>query len=164
MNKSITLHVTGKPRAQPRGRFVHGSVVSTTGHAKGWKELIVAEARRASVAYMCGDDIMQDNWINGTLRIDIDWYFETDKKELWNTAHPQKPDRDNLDKLVLDAITKSGLIKDDKQAAQGMLAKWWAPHAGVVITITPALNMEEWEKIKHPLIAVDFDPDTYFRL
>lgn len=50
-----------------------------------------------------------------------------------------KPDRDNLDKVVLDALTELKLWTDDAQVYDGRLSKYWAPEgspAGVRITIT----------------------------
>ena len=37
-----------------------------------------------------------------------------------------KPDRDNLDKAVLDALVRSGLLTDDAQVTDGRIRKRWA--------------------------------------
>jgi len=51
--------------------------------------------------------------------------------------HAQKPDRDNLDKAVLDSL-KGIVWIDDCQASSGLIEKWWAAKdesAHVVICI-----------------------------
>lgn len=41
--------------------------------------------------------------------------------------HPiGKPDRDNLDKAVMDALVRSGLLADDAQITDGRIRKRWA--------------------------------------
>lgn len=149
MAREIVLHIVGKPRAQPRGRHVGGRVVSTTGKPATWKQLIENEARRASKSFYEGLERMgnwnADDWLTGALCVSVDWYFDTSDGSRWNKPHWQKPDRDNLDKLTLDAMVKGGLFKDDKQVAQGRLAKWWAPRAGVVVVVSPAIDQELWE-------------------
>lgn len=52
--------------------------------------------------------------------------------------HESKPDRDNLDKVVLDALTEAGLFADDCQACCGWIERRWcqpgeAPGARIVI-------------------------------
>lgn len=53
--------------------------------------------------------------------------------------HAQKPDRDNLDKAVLDALKGLAWV-DDSQISIGLIEKWWAgkeegPHVIVVIRV-----------------------------
>ena len=57
--------------------------------------------------------------------------------------HAQKPDADNLVKLVLDRITRSDLIwRDDSQVAYLTVAKYWADkdeNVGCNLTLQPIL-------------------------
>ena len=57
--------------------------------------------------------------------------------------HAQKPDADNLVKLVLDRITRSDLIwRDDSQVAYLTVAKYWADKdedVGCNLTLQPIL-------------------------
>jgi Holliday junction resolvase RusA-like endonuclease len=57
--------------------------------------------------------------------------------------HAQKPDADNLVKLVLDRITRSELIwRDDSQVAYLTVAKYWADKdekVGCNLTLQPIL-------------------------
>ena len=51
-------------------------------------------------------------------------YHWKKKKEI-PMFHTDKPDIDNILKLVFDAVKKSGLIKDDNQIFEGRPAKRW---------------------------------------
>jgi Holliday junction resolvase RusA-like endonuclease len=64
-----------------------------------------------------------------------------------------KPDRDNLDKVVLDALTEIGLWIDDAQVYAGRLAKFWCaagspPGVRIVITLEPWLAWKKQPKAK----------------
>lgn len=135
----IVLNVSARPRAQPRARHTAGGVVSTTGKPAAYKSLIREEARRAA---SCLTDI-QRNWIKGAIRIDIDWFFAAGSHSLFGYPRAARPDRDNLDKLVLDALVQGGLLPDDASVAQGWIAKWYAPKDGAVIVISPALRRKD---------------------
>ena len=43
-----------------------------------------------------------------------------------------KPDADNIAKIILDCLTQSGVINDDKRVAVLVVRKWWAPVDGDV--------------------------------
>lgn len=50
--------------------------------------------------------------------------------------HSQRPDRDNLDKAVLDVMTDTGLLSDDCIVVDGRILKMWAnKSSGVSIKI-----------------------------
>jgi Holliday junction resolvase RusA-like endonuclease len=57
--------------------------------------------------------------------------------------HAQKPDADNLVKLVLDRITRSNMVwRDDSQVAYLTVAKYWAgkdENVGCNLTLQPIL-------------------------
>ena len=72
-------------------------------------------------------------------------HFRTAKHELrlehQSGRHAQKPDLDNLDKAVLDALVAEGVITDDAQVYTLTAAKWWVDkpeNGGAVITIESA--------------------------
>jgi len=51
--------------------------------------------------------------------------------------HTSKPDRDNLDKAILDALTNAGIWKDDAQVCAGIITKSYVQFiAGANVTIT----------------------------
>lgn len=53
------------------------------------------------------------------------------REEMIGEYHRQKPDRDNIDKAVLDA-----LFKEDKAIASGTIRKLWAEQASLTLFIT----------------------------
>lgn len=67
----------------------------------------------------------------GPLRVDIEAWFELPRSRhrkrspVPHEPHTSKPDKDNVEKAVLDALT--GIAwKDDAAVAQGETCKWWA--------------------------------------
>lgn len=68
----------------------------------------------------------------GPLRVDIDAWFARPKSHAKGRGasvepHTSKPDKDNVEKAVLDAL--SGIAwSDDARIAQGETSKWWLPH------------------------------------
>jgi len=82
------------------------------------------------------------------LRVDLVFCFGTDKAKLWGTPHTFVPDKDNLEKLVLDELKKCGFISgDDSRVSCGHVHKLWLPKAeeGVAVTIreSPAYSFVE---------------------
>lgn len=71
----------------------------------------------------------------GPLCVNVSIYFprpkaHSNKKGLKPDAprfHTSKPDRDNCDKAILDALTNLGIWKDDSQVAEGTIRKLYAP-------------------------------------
>ena len=66
--------------------------------------------------------------LDAPLRVDCTFVFPRTKQQIWKSKpmprlpHTKKPDRDNCDKAVLDAL--SGLLWiDDCQVCQGSLEK-----------------------------------------
>lgn len=136
MNATLTtatvffFAVRGLPKAQPRvkayKRGAHAGVYDP-GTAGEWKGLVVAAARACR----------PDQPLEGPLRVDIDFLFPRPKAlmrkrdpdgELWHTG---KPDRDNLEKAVLDALGQDGWWRDDAQVCAGEPRKFYVGKSGV---------------------------------
>jgi len=129
MSIPIFFRVDGLPKAQGRPRaFVRGTHagVFNPKTADDWKALIAATALRHRPAAP----------IEGPVDISIDFYFprpgrlkrKRDPKGLiWHTA---KPDRDNLDKAVLDILKQIGFVADDAAVCQGMIRKFYCTMDG----------------------------------
>lgn len=72
----------------------------------------------------------------GPVRVDIKAYFERPQYLLKRSSfdgyipHTAKPDRDNLDKCVLDALKHVGVFVDDAQVCGGGVEKWWVKKGG----------------------------------
>ncbi len=118
------LEVLGDPKPQPRPRAfaLHGKArVYDLGTAEGWKGLVglQAEPQKPSVP------------LTGPIAVTITFYFrrpkshfisnKTDRplKQKAPTYHTNKPDRDNLEKAVLDALKVIGMWRDDCQVCEG---------------------------------------------
>lgn len=121
-----TIHVRGIPKAQPRprawARKMGDKVVARmydAGTAEAWKADVIhaaSEHRPASP-------------IDEPVGVDIDFFLPRPKRLLrkkdpdgpiWATC---KPDRDNLEKAVLDAMTTDGWFRDDALVVAGMVRK-----------------------------------------
>ena len=149
MRPPLSFFVAGLPAGQPRtkasrmGGFIrvytpervkdgHGG---TKEHpATSWKMIVRNEALKAWNAA----DVTQTPW-TGPLRVNLTFYFPRPKAhfrangELKPTAprwHTAKPDRDNSDKAVLDALTNLGIWGDDKQVCDGRIMKLYGTPAG----------------------------------
>ena len=63
-------------------------------------------------------------------------YSKKKKSELMNFFKNTKPDLDNLDKCLLDSITQSGLILDDKVICRKSSDKYWGEDDSTTFTLT----------------------------
>lgn len=149
MRTPLSFFVAGLPKAQPRakarafGKFaqVYNPKTADDWTADDWKMIVRHEARRAWEA--SGD---ASPW-SGPLRVDLTFYFPRRKNHFRSNGelkpfapiwHVAKPDRDNLDKGVLDALTNLGLWPDDKQVCDGLIRKLYGAQPGCEITIAEA--------------------------
>lgn len=132
MRKDDSIHcftVLGTPRPKSRPRFVKGRVVSSVDkNEKIWRRLVESEVARLS----------HDAPIDYPVAIDMEFWFATKDPDRVGRPHAQRPDKDNLEKLVLDVLTKKGVIKDDALVVTGRTAKMWAMMSGVDVAIYPA--------------------------
>lgn len=112
------IRVDGMPKGQPRVKaFVRGkhAGVYTPDTADNWKNCIMLAAKpyRPSEPLDCA------------LRISADVFFQRpaymSKKKFPDAPieHLAKPDRDNLDKSILDSLKNLGFMKDDSQVCGG---------------------------------------------
>jgi crossover junction endodeoxyribonuclease RusA len=142
----ISFFVHGIPKAQPRPRAFarklgNGKFIARTyeaGTAEAWKSAVANAVRRRRPRFP----------LDGPLRVDITFHFPRPKSHLRGNAqvlredaptwHSGRPDRDNLDKAVLDALTQIGMWQDDSQVCCGEIKKLYAVNnaqAGAQITI-----------------------------
>lgn len=122
--ETIQFTVPGDPAGQPRPRAARmGGFIKiyTPDGAKDWKNRIILYARSHAP---------RTPW-TGPVRCSIDFYRERPQR-LMTRKYPDaafwctvKPDRDNLDKCVLDALTKCGFWIDDNQVVGGEIRKFW---------------------------------------
>lgn len=127
----LSVYIDGTPRPQPRARHVGGGrVVSLADkNAKLWKARVMAalmEARKGAARV----DRACSLWCVAM--------FATPKADRWGKHHTFRPDKDNLEKLVMDAMTKAGTLKDDSLICDGAMRKVWAERAGMSIMLMEA--------------------------
>jgi len=145
MRPPLSFFAAGLPKAQPRAKaraFGKFAQVYNPKTANDWKMIIRHEAQKAWKDY-------PNQWL-GPLCVNLTFYFPRPKNhfnskgELKPTApkwHTAKPDRDNLDKSVLDALTNLGIWGDDKQVCDGRVKKYYVPF-GLIATGVAGCTVE----------------------
>lgn len=135
MDGTIEFFAVGTPKGQPRPRAFARNFggkwqarIFEAGTAEAWKSQVTIAAQ----AHIPAEPI------EGPIRVDLTFVFERPKnhfgsgknstrlKEGAPKYHTSKPDRDNLDKAVLDALTTLGFWRDDAQVVGGELWKEYA--------------------------------------
>lgn len=128
--RTHTFRAVGHPVGQPRARSTirrgkGGKVFSgiyDPGTADDWKTIIRNAATSAwdSVPFTGPTRI---DWTAFFARPKLHFKSNGELKESAPTWHEGKPDRDNLDKALLDALVNAGVLRDDKQVCAGELLK-----------------------------------------
>lgn len=121
----------GQPRAKATRRGQHAGVYDP-GTANDWKTTIRAAAKEAWKQ----TGILSAPLFTGPTRIDATFTFPRPKAHFKGKSenlrldapqyHYSKPDRDNLDKALLDALTDLQVLKDDAQVSSGAITKLYA--------------------------------------
>lgn len=129
--KTISEFIAGLPVAQPRPR-----AVSFRGHARmyspktsdQWKACVIHAMKHHAGTFPAGTPV----------RCDLTFYLPRPRGHYGSgrnllvvkasaPARPTgKPDRDNLDKAVTDALTAAGVWADDSQVTDGRIRKRYA--------------------------------------
>ena len=136
------IQLKGKPQPKQRPRSANGIFYSPK---SAWEKSIKKQLK--------GIKSRLDLYFDSALRIDITFYmprpkchFRTGKfshllkdssPRIW---HCKRPDRDNLDKAVLDVMTEVGILSDDCIVCDGKIQKRWANEGSALITI---MELEE---------------------
>lgn len=123
----LHLHVAGTPRPQSRPRFVRGRVVSSPSRLlKLWRTLMLAE-------------FINSRPVNGPIRepviVNMLAMFPHKDPKKWGTPHAVRPDKDNVEKAVLDCLVRAGVLKDDSLVCGGSFTKIWAQRGGLYVQI-----------------------------
>lgn len=128
---AFTFSVRGTPRPKARARHIGNRVITTTRKTeKVWR----AAVKRSLVAAIAnrGDPTPL---FAGPVRVSMVFTFEPPDSARLGQPHTQKPDKDNLEKLVLDAMEKAGVFRNDSQVAQGPVEKWWGERGGATVLV-----------------------------
>ena len=133
------LIIYGDPKAQGRPRATNKGRFATVYEDKKDKQA------KASLAVIVQQKA-PEQLLSGPLRVDLSFYFHRPKAHFGTgrnagtlklsapTHYTSKPDRDNLDKLVLDALTGIFWI-DDSQVCDGRITKQYSSRPRTEITI-----------------------------
>ncbi len=141
------LFAAGIPKAQPRPR-AWARVIAGKPTARMY-DAGTAEAWKADIA-RAFEGCTPPAPLDGPIRIDADFIFPRPGKLLRKCdpedeiPHIAKPDRDNCEKALLDALKAIGLFRDDCQVCAGEVRKFYAaktgrPGARITISV-PAAN------------------------
>jgi len=128
MRELLSFWCDGLPVAQPRVKatsFGGFTRVYNPSTAKGWKTVVTIAAKGS---WKCEP-------FEGPLCVDLTFWFPRPQSHYKGKAkvlrpsapiwHTTKPDRDNLDKAVMDALTQAGIWRDDKQVCDGRIRKMY---------------------------------------
>jgi len=125
---AYSLFVRGIPKAQPRPRVSASGHVYNPGSADAWKEEIKATFLP-----------VRKPTITGPVRLTVRFSLPAPKGMKvtgFATPHAKKPDTDNLLKAVMDAMTETGIWKDDAQVFETAAGKYYAgKETGAQITV-----------------------------
>lgn len=141
----IVFCVPAVPVAQPRQRHrivstkLGGTFVSNYTPTKAPVNAFKATVRLAAATTHYGRPL------EGPLRLDAEFVFPRPSNLRWKRRamprqrHWKKPDRDNCEKALLDAM-RGLMFLDDAQVCDGSIQKWIAagdeqPHVKVTLTI-----------------------------
>lgn len=132
---TLTFQVAGEPKGQPRPRAFARKMGSV--HVARFYDSDVADEWKSAVQIVVRDAATVHKWPLTLGPVSISMCFSLPRpkshfgaKGLKPSApvhHSGKPDADNLAKLVMDQITKSGKIwRDDSQVVSLTVHKFWA--------------------------------------
>ncbi len=119
MNYFYTF-VEGIPKAQPRpsvavrGKFAH--VYYKGKEFKIWKETLIDQLEKMGPFF------------EGPIGVRLQYLLKRPKalkKPTGPIIHVKKPDVDNLDKIILDALTQASMLDDDSQVSKLDVEKWY---------------------------------------
>ena len=138
MGVIVDVRIPAVPVAQPRARAtIRGSHAAVYTPSKHPVTAFKATVRQAVSAAYDGPPL------DGALKVSAAFIFPRTKQQIWKRKpmprlrHTKKPDRDNCDKAICDALT--GLLWiDDCQVCAGSLNKWIAagdeqPHVRLIV-------------------------------
>lgn len=129
--KTISIFVFGLPVAQPRPRAasIKGKArMYNPGTANEWKACVIHALQGHAGTFPAGTPVRCD--LTFYLPRPLGHYGSGKNAHALKPSAPErptgKPDRDNLDKAVCDAITAAAVWADDSQVTDGRIRKRYA--------------------------------------
>jgi Holliday junction resolvase RusA-like endonuclease len=139
----LRTYVPGRPRSKgslkvfcTRGRDHKVRVEEQVADSSKWREKVAAQVQRESRA-LYGRDLK----IEVPLELRVTYFFRREDEDQPTLPRPTAitvGDLDKLDRNIGDALTSSGLIKDDKYIVRIMSEKRWGVQAGAQILLMQA--------------------------
>jgi Holliday junction resolvase RusA-like endonuclease len=116
--KNLVYHIfaEGTPKAQPRPRKGRYGNFYNPDTADSWKETI-------QITLLTN----RKPPITGPVYLKIHFFFHKAGLHGGIVPHAVKPDKDNLEKSVMDALTGIQIWRDDCQVYGGNTEKYWTP-------------------------------------
>ena len=135
---TLTFQVTGEPKGQPRPRAFARKMGAI--HVARFYDSDVADEWKSAVQIALLEMATQTRWelTLGPVSVSLTFAMPRPKshfgakglKASAPAAHVGKPDVDNLAKLILDQLTRSGNVwRDDSQVVSLTVHKFWATGA-----------------------------------
>lgn len=132
---TLAFTITGEPKGQPRPRAFARKMGAV--HVARFYDSDVADAWKRAVKRALFEMLEENRWelTLGPVSVSLNFAMPRPKshrsaKGLRPSAskfHVNKPDVDNLAKLILDQITRSGCVwRDDSQVVSLTVHKFWA--------------------------------------
>lgn len=149
ISHTLAFRVLGDPVGQPRTRAAirgNRAMVYDPGTADGWKALVRNAAMRPW-------DRMGRHVFSGPVSVVLCVFMPRPKSHANSNGalnpsaprwHENKPDTDNLEKAVLDALTNLGVWRDDSQVCHVSKYKIYGKHPGALVIITDAMPDTSW--------------------
>lgn len=120
----MQIYVRGRPYAQTRARHVQtgDKMVTYSSASKGlkkWRSDLLTELKRAKASLGLQP-------LEGAVCVDMVFMLPVKDKRRHGEVCHTKPDKDNLEKAVLDMMEKAGLFAlGDSQVGVGQVVKLW---------------------------------------
>ena len=132
---TLAFTVTGEPKGQPRPRAFARRMGSI--HVARFYDSDVADVWKRAVRRALFETLEQTRWELTLAQVSVSITFAMPRPKSHSgakglkpsapVAHVGKPDVDNLAKLILDQITRSGNVwRDDSQVVSLTVHKFWA--------------------------------------
>jgi len=132
---TLAFTITGEPKGQPRPRAFARKMGNV--HVARFYDSDVADEWKRAVRRALFETLEQTRWELTLAQVSVSITFAMPRPKSHSgakglklsapVAHVGKPDVDNLAKLILDQITKSGRIwRDDSQVVSLTVHKFWA--------------------------------------
>lgn len=135
--------IPGQPVAKGRPRFDCRGHAYTPDKTVRWEQMAATILR----------SVIGTPRYDQPLKLHVTAYFERPKRLMTKKANPNrihhtsKPDADNIGKIVADALTMAGVVRDDSIINQMMITKYYAAKGAPAEVV---ILLDSWENENEP--------------